>query len=55
MKNDEIYAREECRDLWIFDCRNRLRFYKNGNIVLFCAFYASLVNPVDGLSPISPA
>lgn len=49
MKNDEIYAREEFRDLWIPDCRNGLDFFENGNIVLFCGFYTSLVNPMDGI------
>lgn len=49
MKNDEIYAREECRDLWIPDCRNGLDFFENRNIVLFCGFYTSLVNPMDGI------
>lgn len=49
VKNDEFYAREECRSLWISDCRKGLNFFENGNIILFCAFYSSLVNPMDGL------
>lgn len=51
VKNDERYAEEYMRGLWIKVCEEDLDFYKNGNIIRFSAFYSRMTakNQLKGI------
>ncbi len=44
VKNDERYAAEYTRDLWIEEIKRDIDFYDNGDIIMLRAFYATAVN-----------
>lgn len=51
VKNDERYADEYMKGMWIKVCEDELDFYENGDIVLFRAFYSTpfVKNQTDGI------
>lgn len=51
VKNDERYAAEYMKSLWIKTCEQNLEFHENGDIVMFTAYYstATTQNQVDGI------
>ncbi len=49
VKNDERYAEEYMKELWIKVCKQNLDFYENGDIVIFRVLYSTITNPVDGI------
>lgn len=51
VKNDERYAEEYMRGLWIKVCEEDLDFYENGNIIRFSAFYSRMTakNQIKGI------
>ena len=51
VKNDEQYAEEYMKGMWIKVCEQNLDFYENGDIVMFRAFYSTMTikNQVDGI------
>ena len=48
VKNDERYAVEYMKDVWIDVCQRDFEFYENGDIVIFRAIYS---NPTIGKQP----
>ena len=51
VKNDERYAEEYMKVLWIKACRQELAFYENGDIVMFSAIYSTAndKNHINGI------
>lgn len=51
VKNDEYYAADYMKDMWIKTCQQALNFYENGDIVMFRAIYSTIYakNRVDGI------
>lgn len=51
VKNDERYAEEYMRGLWIKVCKEDLDFYENGDIIRFSAFYSRMTakNQIKGI------
>ena len=43
VKNDERYAVEYMKDVWIDVCQRDFEFYENGDIVIFRALYSNLI------------
>ena len=51
LKNDDYYAKDYMKDLWIKTCEQYLDFYENGDIISFSAVYTSLTakRKIDGI------
>ena len=51
LKNDDYYAKDYMKDLWIKTCEQYLDFYENGDIISFRAVYTSLTanRKIDGI------
>jgi hypothetical protein len=51
VKNDEYYASEYMKDMWIKACQQDLDFYDDGDIVMFRSIYSSMaaMQHVDGI------
>lgn len=51
LKNDDYYAKDYMKDLWIKTCKQDLDYYENGDIISFRAVYTSLTakRKIDGI------
>ena len=51
LKNDDYYAKDYMKDLWIKTCEQYLDFYENGDIISFRAVYTSMTanRKIDGI------